>query len=92
MILDWRPIKYRGGSRWLAAGVLSVVVGVAPPEPGDGEIVYVQPAEYTIAVEASDRTVGISAVDRTVLVDATDRTVTVAGVDRTILVEPRPTP
>lgn len=28
MIVDWRSRRYRGGSRWFSAGVLSVSVGV----------------------------------------------------------------
>jgi hypothetical protein len=74
VILDWRSKRYRGGSRWLAAGVFAVSVGVTVPavviEAADGEIIYVQAHDRTVAVPAVDRTVAVPAHDRTILVEA----------------------
>jgi hypothetical protein len=72
VIFDTRSHRYRGGSRWLGAGVLGVYVGltvtVAPP---------IDPAALIICVHAEDRTMTVAAEDRTVAIDAEDRTLVV---------------
>lgn len=78
MIIDWRAHRYRGGSRWLSAGVLAVHVGVvsvaSPPYLLPDNIIVA-----TLTVEAPERTLTSAQPTRTLIVTEVTRTITFDG-------------
>jgi hypothetical protein len=61
VIIDWRPRRYRGGSRWISAGIFVIAVGVAPPDPADGDIVRIAADVTHVTLPDEVRTIEFAA-------------------------------